>query len=131
MVYLSKDKYEICMKKVKDDNESRERKRKLREEKRKYRPKIKLPSTSKLFLWIGFLLFVEIIFFCQYIAIKTHDTTPLVTMIGAIGGLISMFHTYSKKSTIENSRNGIIFETAMLSQQNINNDNTDSEEPVG
>ena len=60
LVYLSKDKYEICMKKIKDDNESRERKRKLREEKRKYRPKIKLPSTSKLFLWIGFLLFVEI-----------------------------------------------------------------------
>ena len=48
LVYLSKDKYEICMKKIKDDNESRERKRKLREEKRKYRPKIKLPSTSKL-----------------------------------------------------------------------------------
>ena len=95
----------------------------------KYLPKIKLPSTSKLFLWVGFLLFVEIIFFCQYLAIKTLDTTPLVAMIGAIGGLISMFYTYSKKSTVENSRNGIVFETAMLTQQNTNN--TDSDESVG
>lgn len=129
MIYMSKNKYQAQMQKIKRDNISKQRKRQLRQEKMKYFPKIKLPSTSKLFLWVGFFLFVEIIFFCQYLAVKTLDTTPLVAMIGAIGGLISMFYTYSKKSTIENSRNGIVFETAMLTQQNT--DNTDSEEAVG
>lgn len=129
MAYMSKSKYVTKMQKIKRDNVSRQRKIQLRQEKMKYLPKIKLPSTSKLFLWFGFLLFIEIIFFCQYLAVKTLDTTPLVAMIGAIGGLISMFYTYSKKSTVENSRNGIVFEAAMLAQQNINN--TDSEEPVG
>lgn len=129
MIYLSKNKYEAQMQKIKRSNISKQRKRQLRQEKMKYFPKFKLPSTSKLFLWVGFFLFVEIIFFCQYLAIKTLDTTPLVAMIGAIGGLISMFYTYSKKSTIENSRNGIVFETAMLTQQNANN--TDSDGTVG
>lgn len=129
MRYLSEEEYNSRLKKIELKNITKERKRKLREEKNKYKQKIKLPSTSKLFLWLGFLLFIEIIFFCQYLAIKTLDTTPLVAMIGAIGGLISMFYTYSKKSTIENSRDGIVFETAMLAQQNTNY--TDSEETVG
>ena len=63
--------------------------------------------------------------------IPKNMTPNQITLIGAIGGLISMFYTYSKKSTVENSRNGIIFETAMLSQQNVINDNIDSEEAVG
>lgn len=116
LIYMSQNKYEAKLRKIKQSNDSRERKRKLREEKMKYFPKIKKPSTSKLFLWVTLFLFIEIIFFCEYLAIKTLDTSPLVTLIGTIAGIFSMFHTYSKKSTVENSSGGIIFETAMLAQ---------------
>lgn len=116
-MYMTKSKFDTEMQKIQRSNLSRQRKQALRKERMKAWPKIKIPSTSKLVLWAGFFLFVEIIFFCQYLAIKTFDTSPLVAMIGAIGGLISMFHTYSKKSTVENSKNGIIYETAMLEQR--------------
>lgn len=129
MIYMSDAKYQMKMQKIKKQNESRERKRKLREERMKYFPRFNKPPTSKLALWAGFLLMLEIIIFCQYLAIKNNDTTPLVGVVGGIGGWMSMFFSYNKKSTVENSRNGIIFETAMLAQQSTNN--IVSEEAVG
>jgi len=123
---MTKSTFDSKMAKAKLRNTKIEYKKMLRKERMKYWPKLKIPSTSKLVLWSGFILFVEIIFFCQYLAIKTFDTAPLVAMIGAIGGLISMFHTYSKKSTVENSRGGIVFETALLAQANQGVDCSDS-----
>ena len=113
--YMTKSQFDSHMAKTKQHNIEIEYRQMLWKERTKYWPKFKVPSTSKLVLWAGFIIFVEIIFFCQYLAVKTMDTSPLVAMIGAIGGLISMFHTYSKKSTVENSRGGIVFETALLS----------------
>lgn len=129
MIYMSKNKYETQMQKIKRDNISRQRRRNLMRERFRYFPRFNMPPTSKIALWAGFILFAEIIIFCQYIAIKTYDTSPLVAMIGAIGGWISMFYSYNRKSTVENSRNGIVFETAMLAQQKAND--TTSEEAVG
>lgn len=120
MIYMSDAKFQAQMRKEKERNASRERKRQLREERMKYFPRFKKPPTSKLALWAGFLLMLEIIIFCQYLAITTNDTTPLVGVVGGIGGWMSMFFSYNKKSTTENSRDGIIFETAMaqITQQN-------------
>jgi len=106
------------MNRIKDKNLSRERKRRLWEERTKYWPRFNVPPTSKIALWAGFLLMLEIIIFCQYLAIKTHDATPLVGVVGGIGGWMSMFFSYNKKSTVENSSGGIVFETAMLNNQN-------------
>lgn len=130
MIYMSDAKFQAKMRKEKERNASRERKRQLREERMKYFPKFNKPSTGKLALWAGFLLMLEIIIFCQYLAITTNDTTPLIGVIGGIGGWMSMFFSYNKKSTTENSRDGIIFETAMaqITQQN---NTTLSNEAVG
>lgn len=125
MSYVSDAKFQSSLKKIKRDNLSKKRKQLLREERNKYSWKMKLPPTSKIALWAGFLLFAEIIVFCQYIAIRSYDTAPLVAMIGAIGGWISIFHSYSKKSSIENSKNGIVYESAMIANQQKSNENED------
>lgn len=127
MFTMTKASYEKKMKKIQKMNLRREYRRLLWKERCKYVPKFKIPPTSKIALWAGFLLMFEIIIFCQYLALKTYDTTPLVAIVGAIGGWISMFFSYNKKSAIENSRNGIIFETAMLNK----NSEYDSTEAVG
>ena len=129
MIYMTKSQYDSKLAKLQKRNESIERKRKLREERMKYFPKFNMPPTSKIALWAGFLLMLEVIIFCQYLAIKNCDSTPLVGVVGGIGGWMSMFFSYNKKSTVENSRNGIIFETAMLEKQNVNT--VSSEEAVG
>lgn len=129
MIYMSDAKFQAQMKKERERNLSRERKRLLREERMKYFPRFNKPPTSKIALWAGFLLMLEIIIYCQYLAIKTYDTAPLVGVIAGIGGWMSMFFSYNKKSTKENSKDGIIFETAMLAHQNANN--TVSEQAMG
>ena len=117
MRYITKSKFDAELEKINRRNESIEYRRRLREERRKHWPKFKMPPTSKIALWAGFLLMLDIVFFCQYMAIKFHDTTPLIATVGAIGGWMTMFNSYNKKSTVENSRDGIIFETAMAQLQ--------------
>lgn len=129
MAYMTKNQYDSKLAKLQKRNENIERRRRLREERMKYWPKFNMPPTSKIALWAGFLLMLEVIIFCQYFAIKTYDPTPLVGVVGGIGGWMSMFFSYNKKSTVENSRDGIIFETAMLAK---NNENTAfTEDAVG
>ena len=127
MIYLSENKFTAKMQRLQTRNESRRRRRLLWEERTKYWPKFHAPPTSKIALWAGFLLMLEIIIFCQYLAIRNNDATPLVGVVGGIGGWMSMFFSYNKKSTVENSSGGIVFETAMLAQQNTNT----SDEAVG
>ena len=127
---MTKNQYDSKLAKIQKRNESIERKRKLREERMKYFPRFNKPPTSKIALWAGFLLIFEVIVFCQYLAIKLNDTSPLVAAIGAIGGWMMMFFSYNKKSTVENSRDGIIFETAMAQIQTSTINNT-TEEAVG
>lgn len=114
---MTKSQFDAQMAKAKKRNQSIEYRRVLREERMKYMPKFKKPPTSKIALWAGFLLMLEVIIFCQYMAIKYYDPAPLVAIIGAIGGWMTMFFSYNKKSTAENSRDGIIFETAMAQLQ--------------
>ena len=82
MWHLSEAEYESRMKKIKDSNASKERKRKLKEEKQKYRPKFKLPSTSKLILLGAVLLCLQIVIFCEYVMITLGDTSAMYVLVG-------------------------------------------------
>lgn len=117
MIYMTKSQFDSKFAKAKRRNETIEYKRQLREERMKYWPRFKKPPTSKIALWAGFLLMLEVIVFCQYMAFILCDPTPLIAVVGAIGGWMTMFFSYNKKSTVENSRDGIIFETAMAQLQ--------------
>lgn len=119
MSYLSKKKYEKQLADIRRDNASKARKRVLQEERKKYRPKIKLPSTSKMLLWTAVLLCMEILVFCQIAFFMTHDTSFLYVLAGIPATLVPTILGYYSKSKSENTAGGIVFETAVA---NMNTD---------
>lgn len=125
-MYLSKQEFEKKMVLAQRKNASKLRKQLLRKEKMKYWPKIKLPSTSKLVLLVAALLCLEIVIFCQYVMLKTWDTSSLYAMIGVVTALASVVLGYFVKSKAENSAGGIVYESAMKEQSR-----KDNEEAVG
>lgn len=121
MGFISEKEYEARMRIIKRDNESVERKRKLKEEKRKNIPKIKLPSTSKLILIGAVLLCLEIVIFCEYTMIALGDTSAMYVLIGIPATLIPIIWGYYSKSKAENTKNGIIYDLAMMQLNQTNN----------
>ena len=117
MIYMSKRKFDTQMERVRRNNLSKERKRKLREERMKYWPKFILPSTSKIMLGISAFLCLEVLIFCQYMIVITGDTNALYTMVGALFSFMGIVLGYYVKSTRENVKNGITFETTMAQIQ--------------
>lgn len=115
MIYMTKSQFDSKLAKAKRRNETIEYKRKLREERMKYWPKFILPSTSKIVLIVAAILCVEILFFCQYMIVRTGDTNALYAMVGTIATLASVILGYFVKSTKQNTVGGITYETAMAS----------------
>lgn len=113
MVYMTKSQFDSKLAKAKRRNETIEYRRRLREERMKYWPKFILPSTSKIVLIVAAILCVEILFFCQWMIVKTGDTNALYAMVGVITALSSIVIGYFVKSTRQNTSGGITYETAM------------------
>lgn len=128
MAYMTKNQYDSKLAKLQRRNENIERRRRLREERMKYWPKFILPSTSKIVLIVAALLCVEILFFCQWMIVKTGDTNCLYAMVGVIMSLASIVLGYFVKSTKQNTVGGITYETAMA---NMKQNEVSSEEAVG
>ena len=114
MFFISEKEYEERMSKIVRRNESRERKRKLRDAKRKNKPKFRPPSTSKLILMGATLLCLEIVIFCEYAMIALGDTSAMYALIGVPATLIPIVLGYYSKSKAENTKNGIVYEQAMM-----------------
>lgn len=127
MGYLTEKEYEVRMSKLKQRNESKERKRKLKEEKRKYFPKLKLPSTSKLILLGAVLLCLQIVIFCEQMMITYGDTSAMYVLIGIPATLIPVIWGYYSKSRAENTVGGITYDMAMLQAQNENANSQDED----
>lgn len=113
MFYLSEEKFLLRMKEIERNNLSKKRKRKLREEKCKHKDNFKLPSTSKMILMGAVLLCLQIVAFCEYIMIKTGDTSALYVLIGIPATLVPVIWGYYSKAKAENTSGGIVFETTM------------------
>jgi hypothetical protein len=125
MGYMSEKEYEKKMTILKLCNESRERKRKLKEEKKKYSPKLKLPSTSKLILLGAVLLCLQIVIFCEYVMIEFGDTSAMYVLVGIPATLIPIIWGYYSKSKAENTKGGITYDMAMMQYENANSQNED------
>lgn len=115
MIYMTKSQFDSKLARARRRNETIEYRRKLREERMKYWPKFILPSTSKIVLIVAAILCVEILFFCQWMIVKTGDTNALYAMVGTIATLASVILGYFVKSTKQNTAGGITYETAMAS----------------
>ena len=121
MFDLTQKEFEKKLAEIQEKNKQKEYRKLLREERKKSRTKIKLPSTSKLILLVAFLLCLEIIIFCEYMMIKTGDLSSLYSMIGVASALIPLCLGYYFKSKAENTAGGITYDMAMLeANQNLN-----------
>lgn len=113
MGYMSKEKFEKAIEKIRRDNKSKARKLLLKEEKSKYATKIKLPSTSKVVLWAAFAICIEVLIFCEVAFIMTKDTSFLYVLAGIPATLVPTIISYYSKSKSENTVGGIVYETAI------------------
>lgn len=129
MVYMTKSQFDVKMAKVQRRNAGIEYRRRLREERMKYWPKFVLPSTSKIVLIVAAILCVEILFFCQWMIVKTGDTNALYAMVGSVVSFVPVVLGYMVKSTRENTKSGIVYETAMAQLQQT--PSADIERPTG
>ena len=117
MERLNEKQFENALKRIQIENEYKERNRKLKEEKRKYKPKIKLPSTSKLVVAYLFVVLNIVLFYAMYMMYHFAELTYLGVLITDVASQILVFLIYAVKSAKENSQNGITYEMAMLEHQ--------------
>ena len=118
MNYISDRDYNAQMKAIKRMNQSKERE--------KYSFKFKMPSTSKIVLFVVFVLCLQILFFCEHIMEETGDLSALYVLIGVPVSLVPICLGYYWKSCQENTSGGIIYDTAMRNvQPNDDVSNTD------
>ncbi len=83
----------------------------------KYKSKKQSSTSKSLLLAVVFLCF-EIVLFSEFIMVYLKDTSALYTLIGAPVTLIPIALGYYYKSMKENTKNGIIYETALLDHNN-------------
>lgn len=121
MSHMTKQRYEEELHKIRLDNLEKKRKQKLKSEKKKYKKKLALPSTSKLILIGAVLLCLQIILFCEYLMWKTSDLTAMYVLIGIAASLVSVILSYYNKARHENTAGGIVYETAMEKLKQIAN----------
>lgn len=117
MAYMTKSQFDSKLAKAKRRNEAIEYRRRLREERTKHWPKFVRPSTSKIVLIVAAILCVEILFFCQWMIVRTGDTNALYAMVGTIATLATVVLGYFVKSTRENTAGGLIYESTMADKQ--------------
>lgn len=129
MRYISEKEFNSRMTRIQKENLSKERARKLKEEKKKGRTKYKLPSTSKLILLGMILLCVQIVIFCEYAMMTLYDASSLYVLIGIPAALAPIIWGYYSKSKAENTVGGIVYDTAMAEMQ-MRNETVNNELPA-
>ena len=110
------------------------RKRNLKEEQKEIRHPRKKISTTKLLIAFLFLNCTAIEIFTGWATMQSFvlaktlgfsvDFSPLVTLIGAVVSEVIGYAIYSIKSTKENTKGGIVYESALREQEYTNNNDT-------
>lgn len=122
MRYISEKEYNAEMLRIKHENESKARLRKLRAEKAKGRQKkSRNIPTSKLVLWAMVILVFGIAIWFMYESHRLCDLSQAYALLGIVASLAPVIFGYYSKSRAENTEGGIIYETAMKEQEAIIN----------
>lgn len=114
------------MKRIEYDNKQREMKQKLKQAKNKNKSQKKL-TTSKIVLLVVFLLNLQIVWFVEKAIMTYGDLSALYALIGMPVTIIPIVLGYFNKSKAENTAGGIVYDSAMMSQNEFDTD----EESVG
>lgn len=121
MRYISEKEYNAEMSRIKHENESKARMRKLKAERAKGQPrKSKKISNSKLVLWAMVALVFCIAIWFMYESHRLCDLSQAYALLGIVASLAPVIFGYYSKSKAENTSGGIIFETAMKEQSSTN-----------
>lgn len=128
---MSDKEFKAKMKEIQRENEGIEKKKALREERMKYLPKIKLPSTSKIVLLVVFILCIQIVLYCENVMTVSGNYSALYVLIGAPVSLVPVVLSYYWKSKAENTKDGIVFEKAMIKENASNVASSSSSNIVG
>lgn len=118
MNYITEEQFQKEMKKEILKNKSRERGRKLKEEREKYKKHFKLPSTSKLIAVYLFVILNVVLIFAMVSMWKFADLSYLGVLITDVVAQILTYFIYAKKATLENTVGGITYDIAMKNQNN-------------
>lgn len=103
-----------------------QRKKEIREAKEKYWPKSRITG-SKAGLYYIFAMATVIQIYSMIAMWHFQDLTPLAGMIAATVGEVFAYASYSAKSAKENTRGGIVYETAMKEQEGAETEPTDDD----
>lgn len=126
MEYLTEKEFKKKLKEAKKIQRQYEMRKQLRDAKRKL-PKFKKPSTSKLIVFVVFLICIEILWFSEYMVIRTEDTSFMYSLLGIPATLIPTLVAYYSKAAKENMVGGITYDTAMYQQNQEDISVTDDE----
>lgn len=122
MKYISEKEYNAEMLRIKHENESKARLRKLKAEKAKGRQKkYRNIPTSKLVLWAMVILVFGIAIWFMYESHRLCDLSQAYALLGIVASLAPVIFGYYSKSRAENTEGGIVYETAMKEQEAIIN----------
>ena len=125
--YLTKQEYELELKKTKEKNQQIKMKQNLKAAKvsRFNIPKI---STSKLILIAVLLLNLQIIYFVEKAIMTYGDLSALYALIAIPATLIPTVWAYFSKAKAENCAGGITYDSAM---EQLRQSSSENDEAVG
>lgn len=125
---MTKQEYELELKKIKEKNQQIKMKQNLKAAKIK-RFQFKKPNTSKLIVFVVFAICLQILWFSEHMISLTGDTSYMYALIGIPAALIPTVISYFNKAKIENtSDSGYVYEARMAE---LNNQGTSDDEAVG
>jgi hypothetical protein len=117
MKYLTEKEFEKKLAQIQQKKRQYEMKKELREAKRRF-PKLKKPNTSKLIVFVVFLICLQILWFSEHMVVVTGDTSYMYVLIGIPAALIPTVISYYNKAKAENlADSGYVYETRMAQLQ--------------
>lgn len=132
MKYLTEKEFEKEMTQAKQKKRQYEMRKELREAKRRF-PKLKKPNTSKLIVFVVFVICLQILWFSEHMVTVTGDTSYMYVLIGIPAALIPTIIGYYSKARAENvASSGYVYETRMAQlQAQVNNQNEEENNAAG
>lgn len=118
MKRLTDKEYQYELRRIQKDNLYREKNLRLKEERKKFLQKKKLPSTSKLIAAYLFLILNVVLVYAMITMYQFRDLTYLGVLITDIAAQILTYFIYARKAIIENTKSGITYELAMMEKRN-------------
>ena len=127
----TEEKYSKRMRYAERKAEIRKLEQQIKEIDKSSKPKRKRTPSSKKYMILMLTIAIEIVFFIEYVTLRTGDTSCLYVLASIpVTTLVPSLMSYFKKSRIENSSGGIVYDMAMNQTQDneevINDEDADT-----